>query len=101
MIVITGGAGFIGSVLAWKLNKLGRRDLFLVDQNIKKSSKSKNIQKRKFSKYFESGDFIQKLEKGVFDGKISAIFHLGACSDTTETDRAYLKENNRDRKSVV
>lgn len=94
MIAITGGAGFIGSVLAWKFNKLGQRDLLIVDQKAENSPKWKNIEKRKFADYLESGDFIKKLEKGGFNGKISAIFHLGACSDTTEKDKTYLKENN-------
>ena len=94
MIVITGGAGFIGSVLAWKLNGLGRRDLLIIDQKAEHSPKWKNIEKRTFAGYFESEVFIEKLEQGAFNGKISAIFHLGACSDTTETNKAYLKENN-------
>ncbi len=94
MIVITGGAGFIGSVLAWKFNQLGHKNLFIVDQDARKSAKWDNIKKCTFDIYLESGEFIEKLEKKEFNGKISAIFHMGACSDTTEMDKNYLRENN-------
>jgi len=94
MIVITGAAGFIGSVLAWKMNHLGKKDLLLVDQKAKNAPKWENLRKRQFEIYLESDEFIGRLEKKEFDGKISAIFHLGACSDTTEMDKAYLKRNN-------
>ncbi len=94
MITITGGAGFIGSVLAWKFNALGEKDLLIVDQKAKGSPKWKNIAKRSFALYLESEEFLKRLEAREFDGKIQAIFHMGACSDTTEMDRAYLRENN-------
>lgn len=96
MIVITGGAGFIGSVLAWKFNQLGRKDLLLVDQHAKNSTKWNNIKNRNFENYLESDEFIGRLEKKEFDQKIDAIFHMGACSSTTEMNQAYLKENNTD-----
>ena len=94
MIVITGAAGFIGSVLAWKMNHLGKKDLLLVDQKAKNAPKWENLRKRQFEIYLESDEFIGRLENKEFDGKISAIFHLGACSDTTEMDKAYLQRNN-------
>lgn len=96
MIVITGGAGFIGSVLAWKLNTLGRKDLILVDQKAEKSPKWVNVKKRAFEDYLESDAFISEVESGRLNGKVEALFHMGACSDTTEKDRKFLKENNTD-----
>ena len=94
MIVITGAAGFIGSVLAWKLNALGHKDLLLVDQHAKNSPKWENLKKKRFEIYLESDDFVGRLEKNEFKGKISALFHLGACSDTTEMDVDFLRKNN-------
>ena len=94
MIVVTGGAGFIGSVLVEKLNGLGEKKILIVDQNAKDSPKWNNIRKRSFEGYLESNEFIAKLEKKELDGKIRAIFHLGACSDTTENDKEFLRKNN-------
>ena len=94
MIIITGGVGFIGSILAWKLNELGRKDLLIVDQDAKNSPKWNNLKKHGFDSYLESGEFLTRLEKGEFNGKVDAVFHMGACSSTTEMDKAYLRENN-------
>ena len=100
MTIITGGAGFIGSVLAWKFNSLGEKDLLIVDQKAKDSPKWKNIAKRvganNYSphRYVESDEFIDRLEKKEWNGRIQAIFHMGACSDTTERDKNFLRENN-------
>ncbi|MBI2094959.1 MAG: ADP-glyceromanno-heptose 6-epimerase [Candidatus Omnitrophica bacterium] len=94
MIAVTGAAGFIGSVLVWKLNQIGLRDILAVDQEAKNSPKWDNLKKKNFDAYYESDEFIGRLEKKEFDGKIRAVFHMGACSDTTETDRAFLRKNN-------
>ncbi len=93
MIIITGGAGFIGSVLAWKFNALGRKDLLIVDQKAEGSPKWKNIQKRTYLDYVDSENFLDRLEKGAFKN-VEAVFHMGACSDTTEMNVEFLNENN-------
>lgn len=93
MIVVTGGAGFIGSVLVWKLNRIGEKNILIVDQGAEHSPKWNNIKKHAFDGYLESDEFIRRLEKNELGG-VKAVFHLGACSSTTETDRAYLRENN-------
>lgn len=94
MIVVTGGAGFIGSVLIARLNEIGKKDLIVVDDQAKGSSKWKNLAKHAFRDYYDSAEFIHDLEAGKFNGRVSAIFHMGACSDTTETDADYLRRNN-------
>lgn len=96
MIVVTGGAGFIGSALAWKLNLIGRRDIIIVDQKAENSPKWRNIGHLEFKSYLESGDFLQRLEGGEFNGRVDAMFHMGACSDTTERDLDFLRLNNTD-----
>jgi len=94
MIAVTGGAGFIGSVLAARLNDLGEQGLLIVDQNAKKSPKWRNLEKRQFRDCLESDVFLSRLEKNEWRGEIKAIFHMGACTDTTERDVAYLQKNN-------
>lgn len=94
MIALTGGAGFIGSVLLWKLNELGHKNILVVDDRAQKSPKWNNIKNRSFEAYLDSEPFITQLEAGAFDNKIKAIFHMGACSDTTEMDTHFLRQNN-------
>lgn len=94
MIIITGGAGFIGSVLLWKLNSLGLRDILVVDQKAKSTPKWKNLEHLEFADYMESDAFLESFERGSFKGKATALFHMGACTSTTELDKKYLRENN-------
>jgi ADP-L-glycero-D-manno-heptose 6-epimerase len=93
MIVITGGAGFIGSALLWKLNKAGRDDILIVD-HLKSTEKWKNLVNLNFIDFIHKDEFIEKIERGLFDKKIETIFHMGACSATTELNADYLIENN-------
>lgn len=92
MWVITGGAGFIGSALLWKLNAEGLTDLLVVDL-LESSEKWKNLRNRRFVDYLEADDFKERLLAGRLP-KIEGIVHFGACSSTTETDASYLIKNN-------
>jgi ADP-L-glycero-D-manno-heptose 6-epimerase len=93
MIVVTGGAGFIGSALVWKLNSAGIDDIVIVDE-LGESEKWKNLVKRRYADYLHKDDFLKMIltEKLPFDTQ--ALIHMGACSSTTERDADYLMENN-------
>jgi ADP-L-glycero-D-manno-heptose 6-epimerase len=93
MIVVTGGAGFIGSALVWKLNKRGIDDIIIVDR-LGCAEKWRNLVSLRYTMFYEKGDFLNKLESGYFGKSIDALFHLGACSATTEKDADYLMNNN-------
>ena len=94
MIIVTGGAGFIGSNIVKGLNELGRDDILIVD-NLTNMVKFKNIQGLKAMDYLDKNDFLQRVQEGKLDReKIEVIFHEGACSDTMETDGRYMMENN-------
>ena len=90
MIVVTGGAGFIGSNIVKGLNELGHSDILIVD-NLGNSQKYLNLNRLKYSDYIDKTDFINRLND--FHG-IEAIIHQGACSATTELDANYLIRNN-------
>jgi ADP-L-glycero-D-manno-heptose 6-epimerase len=92
MWIVTGGAGFIGSALLWKLNEEGRDDLLVVDR-LETSEKWKNLRNMKFKDYLEADDFLIRLEAGQL-AKIQGIVHLGANSSTTETNASHLIQNN-------
>ena len=94
MIIITGGAGFIGSNLVLGLNERGYDDILVVD-NLSNGVKFKNLVDCRIADYCDKDSFLTKLQQGCFPvDSIEAIFHQGACSTTTEWDGRYMMENN-------
>lgn len=92
-IVVTGAAGLIGSNIVKQLNARGHRHIIAVD-NLTRGDKFRNLVDCDISDYIDKTEFLGKLASGIYDGKIRAIFHQGACSDTMETDGKYMMENN-------
>lgn len=92
--VITGGAGLIGSALIWFLNQSGYEDIIVVDR-LDNSEKWKHLVPLRFSEYVDADDFadLAANDPSAF-GDVSAVYHLGACSATTETNADYLMRNN-------
>jgi ADP-L-glycero-D-manno-heptose 6-epimerase len=93
MIVVTGAAGFIGSATIWALNARGREDILAVD-SLGADDRWRNLRGLNFVDYMEKRHFLRLVEAGCPPGDITAMIHLGACSDTTERDAAYLVSNN-------
>lgn len=93
MIIVTGGAGFIGSAVVWMLNERGEDDILVVD-DLGRGEKWKNLLGRRFSDYLHKKAFLERLESGRDDFAASAVIHLGACSSTIEADAEYLMANN-------
>lgn len=93
MIVITGGAGFIGSCFLKKLNQEGYTNIIVVDR-LGNGDKWKNLRNKKFQNFCNKDVFIKKLSDGYYDNSLDAIIHFGACSSTTERNADYLFENN-------
>ena len=94
MIIVTGGAGFIGSNIVKGLNDRGRDDILVVD-NLTKMVKYKNLQGLRVFDYLDKEEFLHLLEAGKFENdKIDVIFHEGACSDTMEYNGRYMMANN-------
>jgi ADP-L-glycero-D-manno-heptose 6-epimerase len=92
MIIVTGGAGFIGSHVVRALNQRGERDLLVVD-NLTNGAKQKNLATADIGDYLDKEDFLPLLSRLPWR-KIRAVFHMGACSSTTEVDGRYMMRNN-------
>ncbi len=93
MIIVTGGAGFIGSALIAALNKRQITDILVVDE-LGTDRKWKNLRNLSFTDYVEKDDFLEMVIEDKLDSSVASVFHLGACSDTTETNASYLIKNN-------
>jgi ADP-L-glycero-D-manno-heptose 6-epimerase len=92
MIVLTGGAGFIGSAILAELNRRGRRDILVVD-SFSNLAKWRNLVGKSFIAAIHKRDLAAFLAS-TGAGTVEAIIHIGACSSTTETDNVYLEANN-------
>jgi len=93
MFIVTGGAGFIGSAMVWKLNSQGIADILVVDE-LDATEKWKNLVNLEYEDYLHKDVFLELLIQDRLDADPTAVIHMGACSSTTEPDSDYLYENN-------
>ncbi len=94
MIIITGGAGFIGSAALWKLNTLGEDRVLVVDE-LGTDEKWQNLNHLAFDDYLHKDEFLRRIESSPATlPRPTAVVHLGACSSTTQRDADYLHRNN-------
>tara|TARA_R110002012_G_scaffold44879_7_gene119694 strand:- start:1528 stop:2484 length:957 start_codon:yes stop_codon:yes gene_type:complete len=105
MIVVTGGAGFIGANIVKALNTRGRNDVMVVD-DLRDGTKFVNIADCTLADYLDKDDFLGRVQSALRGEtvdlpRIEAIFHEGACSDTTEWDGHYMMENNFEYSKVL
>ncbi|MFH1616743.1 MAG: ADP-glyceromanno-heptose 6-epimerase [Planctomycetota bacterium] len=100
MYIVTGAAGFIGSALVAALNHRRITDILIVDEPLS-AEKNGNLRKLIFADYIEKDDWLERVLAAKTPDKINAIFHMGACSDTTVQDRSYLQKNNYDYSRIL
>src|SRR5580704_6295098 len=93
-IIVTGGAGLIGSAVVWSLNTRGIDDIIVVDR-LDESEKWKHLVALRYRDYVDADDFLDLVDATPEQfGNIRTVIHLGACSATTETNSDYLMRNN-------
>jgi len=93
MIIVTGGAGFIGSAIVWQLNQSGKDDIVIVDE-LGNEEKWENLVGLKFADFIHKDDFISMILDEEISFDIESIIHMGANSSTTEKDADHLFTNN-------
>ncbi|MBZ0229778.1 MAG: ADP-glyceromanno-heptose 6-epimerase [Bauldia sp.] len=93
MFIVTGGAGFIGSNLVKALNDRGESDIVVVD-DLTDGHKFANIAAARIADYLDRDDFRDRIRAGESFGRIAAVFHQGACTDTTEWDGGFMLDAN-------
>ena len=91
-VLVTGGAGFIGSALVWELNRRGCENIVVCDI-LGMNEKWRNLTPLRFADYIEADDLRPRLQSGAL-GQFNLVLHLGACSSTTERDAGFLIHNN-------
>jgi ADP-L-glycero-D-manno-heptose 6-epimerase len=91
-VLVTGGAGFIGSALIWELNRRGCADIVIAD-SAPQAERARYLRHLKFSDYLDPQTTVSIMAAGKLS-RLDYIFNLGACSSTTETNREYLHRNN-------
>jgi ADP-L-glycero-D-manno-heptose 6-epimerase len=92
MIVVTGGAGFIGSAIVWRLNRESMDDILVVDED-PASPKWRNLEPLRYAASMDKSEFIRRVRADELPA-LDAVIHMGACSATSEKNREFLRENN-------
>ncbi|NDI26389.1 MAG: NAD-dependent epimerase/dehydratase family protein, partial [Burkholderiaceae bacterium] len=90
--IVTGAAGFVGANIVRALNARGEKNIIAVD-DLRPADKYRNLADLDIADYVDKNDFLEGFHEGWF-GKVKAVFHEGACSDTMETDGVFMMNNN-------